>query len=101
MIMNTEEFEQTVAKMWEEVTFGGDDTSEYFDAFCEKLDKVFQDDDHNVYVRLVWWCDSPDEIYDELLDLGKRFYITEYTSFRDDINECTVIVAQHEKYQPK
>ena len=43
---------------------------------------------------------TEEEIYEELLDLGKRFMIKDFVVFRDDTEECTVIVAKHYKYEP-
>lgn len=90
----------TIQKIWDKVTKKNKTEQGPFEPFCEELDKAYQDDYHNVYVRLLWWCDKPEEIYEELLDLGKRFMIKDFVVFRDDKEECTVIVAKHYRYEP-
>lgn len=90
----------TIQKIWGKVTKKNKTEQGPFEPFCEELDKAYQDEYHNLYVRLIWWCDNENEIYEELLDLGKRFMIKDFVVFRDDIEECTVIVAKHYKYDP-
>lgn len=98
--MNKQNFNlENVRKMWEEVwdkiVEDNQDESLAFDIFYDNLTKVYGDDKTTVFVRLVWWCDNSDDVYDELLDLGCNYKVKQYATFRDDIEECTVIVALH------
>lgn len=86
-----------VKAMWDE-TMENPDTTYAFENFCEKLDNKYQDNEHNLYVRILWRENYDPEVYEELLDLGQRFTIVDYIVFEDDTNECTVIVARHKKW---
>lgn len=87
---------ETIQNIWKEVIKSHKEQP--FEPFCEKLDEQYQDSEHNLYVRILWWSDTRDEMCEELLELGQRFLIKEYIIFRDDVEECTVIVARHRRY---
>lgn len=95
---NIESFEDKVYRIWKDMLETANADTDEFEELCERMDREFQDEDYNVYVRIVWDCDEPEEIYNELLDLGQQFDITDYIAFRDDTVEGTVIVARHRNY---
>ena len=71
-----------------------------YDDFCEKIDSRFKflhEKYHiNAYVRVLWQvdCYDPEEIAEEILDLGTRLNIIQYCTFKDE-KDNTVIVALH------
>lgn len=100
-------FENICDELWRETsTETGNHKDEYYDVFCDKLDKRFADIHekygHNLYVKVLWAQDGMDrqEITDELLDLGKRFKIVQYCSFVDD-SDNVILVALHEQFDLK
>lgn len=94
-------FENICYNLWEAIS-GSNKDNEYqktYDCFCENLDDKFAKPyDCNVYVRVLWYVDDkdPEELTEELLDLGKRFKIVQYCVFKD-LKNNTVVVAMHEK----
>lgn len=101
-------FENICMRLWDDKNKETETlkNNDLFDDYCNALDDYF-DDIHkryqmNLYVRVLWYVDDkdPQEITDELLDLGKRLKIVQYCSFKDK-NDNLIVVALHEAYEPK
>lgn len=97
-------FENLCYACWDEVCKENDETKpsyqDLYDGFCNLLDEKLKDlyKDCSTYVRVLWYVDDkdPEELTEELLDLGKRFKIVQYCVFKD-LKNNTVVVAMHEK----
>ena len=87
-------FNKDIKKFWNQSK--KESTECVFDALCEKIDMKYKDEQHNVYVRILWRHENPFDVYEELLELGIRFNIKQaYIDYDNDL-ECTVIAALHE-----
>lgn len=100
-------FENLCSALWDEAQTVNDDTenaySKMYDKFCDLIDDNIKAPyaDCNAYVRVLWYVDDkdPEELTEELLDLGKRLKIRQYCVFKDS-GDNTIIVAIHEKFDP-
>ena len=98
-------FENLCSDCWEAAQTVNDDTenaySKMYDKFCDLIDENLKDlyKDCNTYIRVLWYVDDkdPEELTEELLDLGKRFKIRQYCVFKDS-GDNTIVVALHEKF---
>lgn len=90
--MTQTEFNKIIQDMWDSIA--DSPIGEKFDNLCELVDDKFNQFGISAYVRIFWQepCEStPSEMADELLDLGHRFNVYNYTVL--DETNATVVVA--------
>lgn len=96
---NQKQFESNCYALWESVADNQSNQDRY-DEFCNKIDSrynaIHKKFGINAYIRVLWYESDydPEEISEEILDLGKRLNIKQYCVFKD-FKDNTVIVALH------
>lgn len=94
--MTNEEFDEIVRGMWDRIIDGCDEPQNMFDDLCAQIDDKFCDVCKTPYVRIYWHSDSdsdPDNVADEMLDLGQRFDIECYAVIESVEVDATIVAA--------
>jgi hypothetical protein len=95
--MTNDNFYNSIKNIWDSTNKNSE--LDVWTEFCNNVDNVYLTDNTTPYIRIIWWQERQDmeEIFEELLDLGYRLKILNYTCFNDTEQECTIIVALHKK----